>query len=292
MKKVIKEDKNKFYLYNPIPIVKQEATEVIKRIMMVHGMSFEFGKTADLNQLDTVNKMRMEDYINRIVKYKEIRGHAIEGLMCGLYNGTLNTTQSGSWDYSVELGTVEQKYIEDEGESPVIGGYKQMLTSLGPEVNAIVKNVTDKHGESNIFLIKDEELTEIKKNVLKGMIADIVCISTKIEGKSRISRIRSYYFTKENFVNIFSDANNCSAPKQKGGNHLRIKSSVVRSQGVTFDIIVPTVTLEDEEKFLNVNQEENEISKIFGPYSNKIRPDILKWIKDNKKQFKDLVNSI
>jgi hypothetical protein len=287
MKKVLKEDKNKFYLYNPIPIVKQEASQVIQRILRTHGLSFEFGKDVDLNQLDTVNKMRMKDYINRIVKYKEIRGHAIEGLMCGLFDGKLNTTQAGSWDYSVAPGTVEQKYIEDEGESPVIGGYKQVLTSLGPEVNAIVKNVTEKYGESNIFLINDDDLTEIKKNVLAGMTADIVCISTKI-----IDRIRSYYFTKENFINIFSDASNCSAPKQKGGNQLRIKSSAVRSQGITFDIIVPKLTPEDEEKYLNINQEEQAVAQIFGPFSNKIRPDILKWIKNNKEQFKDLVSSL
>ena len=287
MKKVIKEDKNKFYLYNPIPVVKQEASEVIQRILRTHGLSFEFGKDVDLNQLDTVNKMRMKDYISRIVKYKEIRGHAIEGLMCGLYNGNLNTSQSGSWDYSVAPGTAEQKYIEDEGESPVIGGYKQVLTSLGPEVNAIVKNVTEKYNESNIFLINDEELTEIKKNVLAGMTADIVCISTKI-----IDRIRSYYFTKENFIEIFSDANNCSAPKQKGGNQLRIKSSAVRSQGITFDIIVPKISQKEYDEFLNINQEEQAVAQIFGPFSNKIRPDILKWIKNNKEQFKDLVNSL
>ena len=287
MKKVIKEDKNKFYLYNPIPVVKQEASEVIQRILRTHGLSFEFGKDVDLNQLDTVNKMRMKDYISRIVKYKEIRGHAIEGLMCGLYNGNLNTSQSGSWDYSVAPGTAEHQYIEDEGESPVIGGYKQVLTSLGPEVNAIVKNVTEKYNESNIFLINDEELTEIKKNVLAGMTADIVCISTKI-----IDRIRSYYFTKENFIEIFSDANNCSAPKQKGGNQLRIKSSAVRSQGITFDIIVPKISQKEYDDFLNINQEEQAVAQIFGPFSNKIRPDILKWIKNNKEQFKDLVNSL
>ena len=287
MRKVIKEDKNKFYLYNPIPVVKQEASEVIQRILRTHDLSFEFGKDVDLNQLDTVNKMRMKDYISRIVKYKEIRGHAIEGLMCGLYNGNLNTSQSGSWDYSVVPGTVEQKYIEDEGESPVIGGYKQVLTSLGPEVNAIVDNIIQKYSESNIFLINDDELTEIKKNVLAGMTADIVCISTKI-----IDRVRSYYFTKENFIEIFSDANNCSAPKQKGGNQLRIKSSAVRSQGITFDIIIPKISQKEYDDFLNINQEEQAIAQVFGPFSNKIRPDILKWIKNNKEQFKDLVNSL
>jgi len=287
MKKVLKEDKNKFYLYNPIPIVKQEASEVIQRILRTHGLSFEFGKEADLNQLDTVNKMRMSDYIERVIKYKEIRGHAIEGLMCGLFNGTLNTSKSGSWDYSVEPGTVEQKYVEDPGESPVIGGYKQVLTELGGETQKIVSNTLSKYGETNLFLVNDDDITEIKKQVLAGMIADVVCISTKLP-----DRIRNHYFTKDNFIQIFSDANNCSAPKQKGANQLRIKSSVVRGSSITFDIIIPNISKEEYDNFLSINQEERAISQIFGPYSNKIRPDILKWIKDNKESFKDLVNSL
>jgi hypothetical protein len=287
MKKVIKEDKNKFYLYNPIPIVKQEATEVIKRIMMVHGMSFEFGKTADLNQLDTVNKMRMKDYINRIVKYKEIRGHSFEGLMCGIYNGELNKDKSGSWDYRVDIGTVEQKYIEDDGESPVIGGYKTVLSKMGENVNQIVNKVMSDYNETNLFLIEDPEIVDIKKLILQNIIADVVCVSTKLP-----DRIRSHYFTKEQFVEVFSRASNCSAPKQKGGHQIRIKSSAVRTQGNTFDIVVPRISQKEYDQFLTINQEENEISKIFGPYSNKIRPDMLKWIKDNKQQFKDLVNLI
>ena len=200
MRKVLKEDKNKFYLYNPIPFVKQEASEVIQRILRTHGLAFEFGKDADLNQLDTVNKMRMKDYINRIIKYKEIRGHAIEGLMCGLFNGTLNATKSGSWDYSVEPGTVEQKYVEDPGESPVIGGYKQVLTTLGEETQKIVNNALSKYGETNLFLVNDDDITEIKKQVMAGMVADVVCISTKLP-----DRIRNHYFTKDNFIQIFSE---------------------------------------------------------------------------------------
>ena len=196
-------------------------------------------------------------------------------------------SQSGSWDYVVEPGTVEQKYVEDPGESPVIGGYKQVLVSLGAEAQKIVANVLSKYNEPNLFLVNDEELTEIKKQVLNGMVAEVVCISTKLE-----DRIRNHYFTKDNFIEIFSDANNCSAPKQKGANQLRIKSSAIRSSSVTFDIIIPTISDKEYNDYLNVNQEELAIAQIFGPYSNKIRPDILKWIKDNKESFKDLVNSI
>jgi hypothetical protein len=42
MKKIVKEESTKFYLYNPIPIVKQEASEVIQRILRTHDVSFEY----------------------------------------------------------------------------------------------------------------------------------------------------------------------------------------------------------------------------------------------------------
>ena len=50
-------------------------------------------------------------------------------------------------------------------------------------------------------LVKLEELTDIKKQVLNGMVAEVVCISTKLE-----DRIRNNYFTKDNFIEtpIFS----------------------------------------------------------------------------------------
>lgn len=287
MKKIIKEESTKFYLYNPIPLVKQEASEVIKRIMRVHGFDFEFGKDVDLNQLDTVNKMRMKDYINRIVKYKEVRGHAIEGLMCGLYNGKLNEVKSGSWDYMTSIGTVEQKYVEDISESPVIGGYKHVIKELTQEEQDVLKNSIEQFGETNIFLNSDPNITEIKMKVLSFMTAEVVCISTKLP-----DRIRNYYFTKENFVRIFSDANNCSAPKQKGANQLRIKSSVVKSEAITFDIVVPRISQKEYDEYLQVNNQESEAAKIFGPYHNKIRPDILKWILKNKESFKDMVNQL
>jgi hypothetical protein len=77
-KKLINEEgKNKFYLYNPIPIVKQEAVYVIQEILDAYELNFDWGQDVNLNSLNVVNRLRFEDYINRIVKYKEIRGHAV-----------------------------------------------------------------------------------------------------------------------------------------------------------------------------------------------------------------------
>ena len=122
-KLITEEDKNIFYLYNPIPIVKQEATFVIQEILKSRNLNFEWGENVDLNTFDVVNRMRFKDYINRVVKYKEIRGHAIEGLMAGLFGGVLNESKSGVWDYEIRQGQVEQKFLNDSNESPSIGGF-------------------------------------------------------------------------------------------------------------------------------------------------------------------------
>jgi hypothetical protein len=287
MRKVIREDATKFYLYNPIPIVKQEASEVIQRILRTHGISFEFGQDVDLNQLDTVNKMRMKDYIVRVLKYKEVRGHNIEGLMCGLFNGKLNDKKSGEWDYVIPQGTVEQKYVESLSESPVVGSYKSILFSFPDEVLRTIANITDKYGEKNIFLINDSELDVFKKMILEKMIVNIVCVSTK-----GIQKISNYYFTKEDFMNVFIDANNCAAPKQKDSYQLRMKSSTIASKAKKFDILIPKISQKEYTDYLSVSGEEQQVAQIFGPFSNKIRPDILKWINDNKESFKELVNSL
>jgi len=287
MRKVIKEESTKFYLYNPIPIVKQEAAVVIQRILKTHGISYTFGQDVDLNQLDVVNRMRLKDYIVRVLKYKEVRGHNIEGLMCGLFNGKLNDKKSGEWDYVVPEGTVEQKYVEDISESPVIGSYKSVLFSLPEDVLRTIANITDKYGENNIFLINDPELDMFKRMVLEKIIVDNVCVSTK-----GVQKITNYYFTKEDFINVFIDAKNCSASKQKDSYQLRIKSSAIVSKGKRFDILIPKISPQEYKEYLSVTGEEQQVAQIFGPYSNKIRPDILKWIKDNKEEFKNLVNSL
>ena len=61
-KKLIKEDNNLFYLYNPIPIVKQEAVIVIQTILRTHGINYQFGETVDLNaELGVVDEEKTEE---------------------------------------------------------------------------------------------------------------------------------------------------------------------------------------------------------------------------------------
>jgi hypothetical protein len=287
MKKIIKENEKKFYLYNPIPIVKQEASEVIKRILNAHNISFQFGETVNLNELDTVNKMRMRDYINRVIKYKEVRGHAIEGLMVGLFDGQFNKEQMGSWDYMVRQGTVEQKYIEDINESPSIGAFKNIIDGLPQKDSDEIRNILSKYESQNIFLINDPELEKYKRNILETMLTDIICVTTK-----SLTKLVNYYFTKEDFISYAIDAKNIAAPKNKNSLQLRIKSGLLTSKANKFEIIIPSISQKEYDDYMKEDSEEIRISKIFGPYYNKIRPDILKWIKNNKDLFKDSVNQL
>ncbi len=272
-KKLINEEgKNKFYLYNPIPIVKQEAVYVIQEILDAYGLNYNWGQDVDLNSLNVVNRLRFEDYINRIVKYKEIRGHAIEGLMAGLFNGTLNESKSGIWDYKINQGEVEQKFLNDNTESPSIGGFTTALTSLGSEAVANIKNTLSKYDitGTNLFLVNDDSLTEYKKEILRKILVDITSITFESD-----DRLKTYYLTKENAVELFSDASNIRKPRKLGSNELRVSSDVFIKKGSSFDIIKPIVSDEERKEYLEVSQRDEEVAKIFGPYGGKIRPDIL-----------------
>jgi len=288
-KLITEEGKNKFYLYNPIPIVKQEAVFVIQEILEAYGLNYDWGQDVDLNSLNVVNRLRFEDYINRIVKYKEIRGHAIEGLMSGLFNGTLNESKSGIWDYKVSQGEVEQKFLNDTTESPSIGGFTNALNSLGADAVIDIKNTLSKYDMTgtNLFLVNDDSLTEYKKEILRKILVDITSITFESN-----DRLKTYYLTKENAVELFSDASNIRKPRKLGSNELRVSSDVFIKKGNSFDIIKPIVTKEERKEYLEVSQRDEEVAKIFGPYGGKIRPDILNWIEQNKEEFKNLVNTL
>jgi hypothetical protein len=289
-KKLINEEgKNKFYLYNPIPIVKQEAVYVIQEILDAYGLNYDWGQDVDLNSLNVVNRLRFEDYINRIVKYKEIRGHAIEGLMAGLFNGTLNESKSGIWDYKINQGEVEQKFLNDNTESPSIGGFTTALNGLGADAVIDIKNTLSKYDMTgtNLFLVNDDSLTEYKKEILRKILVDITSITFESD-----DRLKTYYLTKENAVEFFSDAINIRKPRKLGSNELRVSSDVFIKKGSSFDIIKPIVSDKERKEYLEVSQRDEEVAKIFGPYGGKIRPDILNWIEQNKEEFKNLVNTL
>lgn len=288
-KEVISESNKLFYLYNPIPIIKQEAAAVIQNILKSKKITYTFGEDVDLNEMDVVNKMRFKDYIIRVVRYKEVRGHAIEGLMAGLFDGVLNESKSGLWDYQIRQGQVEQKYINDTSENPSIGSFTNILNSLGDESVSIIKNTLDKYGVNgtNLFLVNDDELTPFKRQILEKMLVDIISVTTKVG-----NNLVTYYIEKPQAIELFLDAKNIYNPRKKGGNELRVSLKTLLENGNTFKIIIPSISQKEYDEYLVISGEESKVSKIFGEFSNKIRPDVLNWIINNKEEFKQRVNEL
>lgn len=278
-----------FYLYNPIPIVKQEAASVIQNILKSKKITYVFGEDVDLNEFDVVNKMRFKDYIIRVTKYKEVRGHAIEGLMAGLFDGVLNEQKSGLWDYQIRQGRVEQKYGNDMSENPSIGSFTNALNKLGEEAINNIKTILNDYGlnGTNLFVVNEPELTEYKKTILNDILADIIAVTSK-KGNNLIT----YYVTKEQAIELFSNAENIYNPRKKGTNELRVSMSSIVNNGNSFKIIIPSINQQEYDEYLTISKEETNVSKIFGPFSGKIRPDILNWITNNKETFKEYVNRI
>jgi hypothetical protein len=281
-------DNKYFYLYNPIPIVKQEAAYVIQNILKSKKITYVFGEDVDLNEMDVVNKMRFKDYITRVTKYKEVRGHAIEGLMAGLFDGVLNEQKSGLWDYQIRQGQVEQKYGNDMSENPSIGSFTNALNKLGQDVVNDIKNTLNKYDiiGTNLFVVNDPELDEYKKTILTDILADIIAVTTK-----RGNNLVTYYVTKSEAIELFSNAENIYNPRKKGTNELRVSMSSIVSNGNSFKIIIPSINQKEYDEYLSISEDETNISKIFGPFAGKIRPDILNWIKNNKDTFKEYVNT-
>lgn len=286
---IISEQNRYFYLYNPIPVIKQEAAAVIQNILKSKKITYVFGEDVDLNEMDVVNKMRFKDYITRVVKYKEVRGHAIEGLMAGLFDGVLNESKSGLWDYQIRQGQVEQKYINDMSENPSIGSFTNILNSLGDENLNIIKNILTKYGVSgtNLFLVNDDELTPFKRQILEQMLVDIISVTTKVG-----NNLVTYYIEKPQAIELFLDAKNIYNPRKKGGNELRVSLKTLLENGNTFKIIIPSISQKEYDEYLVISGEESKVSKIFGEFSNKIRPDVLNWIINNKEEFKQRVNQL
>lgn len=287
--KLISESNKLFYLYNPIPIVKQEAAAVIQNILKSKKITYTFGEDVDLNELDVVNKMRFKDYIVRVTKYTEVRGHAIEGLMAGLFDGVLNEQKSGLWDYQIRQGQVEQKYGNNMSENPSIGSFTNALNKLGEDSINDIKNTLSKYGinGTNLFIVNDPELTEYKKIILNDILADIIAVTSK-KGNNLVT----YYVTKEQAIELFSDAENIYSPRKKGTNELRVSMGSIVSNGNSFKIIIPSINQKEYDEYLTISKDETSVSKIFGPFAGKIRPDVLNWIVNNKEEFKRRVNQL
>ena len=88
-------------------------------------------------------------------------------------------------------------------------------------------------------------------------------------------------------IEALSPAKYAATTRAKRAGKAKGKQFVPQPKGIK-----AKVKPEEYDEYMNVTKRDEEVSKIFGPYGGKIRPDILNWIDKNKEEFKNLVNTL
>lgn len=268
------------HLYGSIPVSKQKSSVVIKKIIYnntIHRTSFfKLGEDIDFISDAPQDKVRFVDYFDSLINSKETRGHNFEGTIAGIYNGELSEPGE-KWDVSIENKTWSVKFIDKNSKAPEIGRYKKVIGE-----NNLTISVDKYNGLTKIFKIHNDEYVDMLKeeiwdNVISHGITGGWLIAYQYKGDIVIHKI-----DLENMKDILFSG--CTT-SPKGGliNFYSLAlSPKYKNISQKFTIKIPKLDLK-ELKQLYLNKEESIWSKdVFGPCSNKIRPDVLRYIKDNK----------
>lgn len=269
------------HLYGSIPVSKQKSNVVIKKILYRNTSTpfFKLGDNIDFISEAPQDKVRFVDYFDSLINSKETRGHNFEGTIAGLYNGELSEPGE-KWDVSIEGQTWSVKFIDTSSKAPEIGRYKKIITD-----NNLIKSVDKYNGLTKIFRISND----IYVDMLKEEIWDSV-ISHGITGGWLIGYpfkgdVVMHKIDLESMKNLLFSGYTASP---KGGLisfYSLALSSRYKNISQEYTIKIPKLNLK-ELKGLYLNREEKNWSNdIFGSYSNRIRPDVLRYIKHNEKEI-------
>ena len=273
-------EKGRFHLFAPIPINRTTASEVIKRILKSENKRYQFGQDIDLNDLSLVNRLRFGVYLDELLTELGTRGHNYEGFMTGIYDGYLPKDTNYWFDYRIREGTVEQKFIKSNAESPQLKTYASLIKKH-PEYEGVLELPnTPQNIQKKLKMLNENEF-----------LTDLYIFSTKTEsGQGKGYKIENYVITKEEMVQILLNPDNLLAPKTKGLTALRISSKVLGS--VKFTITTPRYKMSELQDLVKLTDKEQEVMSAFGKHSEHIRPDVIKDITKELANFIELLINV
>jgi len=276
------------HIYSPIPLSKQIASVVIKKIL--YPDYYKLGEDIDLTYHSPQDKVRFVDYFNSIIKYKETRGHNFEGFIAGIYNGNLSKPYE-KFDVTIDNKTWSVKFVDTPSKAPEIGSFRDSLkyNNLDTKIeeeggltrvfrgdninlkNNIWTNVISK-GITGGWLIAYEVKNDKERYILVNMLDLDTMKNVLLNGGTAAP--------KGGFKAIFSLAlAACSIKSKPAGNRC------YRTNSKQFKIIIPQLSLGELKKMYLSNKEELWAKNVFGEFGNKIRPDVLRYVKANKEEI-------
>ena len=269
------------HLYGSIPVSKQKSNVVIKKILYrntTHADEPFFKLGEDINMISDApqDKVRFVDYFDSLINSKETRGHNFEGTIAGLYNGELSVPGE-KWDVSIQGKTWSVKFIDTSSKAPEIGRYKKIISD-----NNLINSVDKYNGLTKIFRTSNDVYVDMLKEEIWYSVISHGITGGWLIGYPYKGDIVMHMINLDSMRDLLFSGYTASP---KGGLisfYSLALSSRYKNISKEYKIKIPKLNLK-ELKQLYLNKEENEWSKdIFGSYSNRIRPDVLRYIRENE----------
>jgi hypothetical protein len=266
------------HLYGGIPVPKEKSSVVIKKIITADmGRTFKLGEDVDINFCKPHDKIRFSDYFDSLLEDKDVRGHNFEGLIAGLYDGTLSLRGS-KYDLTIEGKKYSVKFVDHKNKAPEIGRFKSIIESN----TRLNKKVLESGGLTSVFRSDD---TRLKTKVWNA-------ITSEIDGwilayPDNISNPTNIVINIVDKPEMFRIVNQGYVVAPKGGladKYSLALSSTYKSVGEyeTSNIKIPFVSLDDLRNEYSTVKSEDWSTQVFGNIAFKMRPDVLRYIRMNK----------
>lgn len=272
------------HLYGSIPVQKEKASIVISKIIL-NGRKkhFRLGDDIDISHEATHDKVRFVDYFDSLIKSKDIRGHNFEGTICGLYGGDLSQ-RGEKWDLTIDGQSWSVKMVNSGSERIEIGSFFNDVLRKDKD-----KDVEFLGGITNIFRESDDYEF---KNSLFDIISDRITggwiIAYPVYKDNKLSEISVNIISVESMRDLLVNKGLSVAPKSgmKDLYSLALSSTYKRYEGVKKSkIIIPTLSLRDLREIWSSGDESSWGYNVFGKWTEKIRPDVLRYIKNNSEEI-------
>ena len=251
------------HLYGSIPVPKEKSAVVIKKIISTSGKSFKLGDDIDIAHNEVHDKIRFSDYLDSLLEDKDVRGHNFEGLIAGLFNGTLSR-RGVKYDVTIDNKRYSVKFVDHKGKAPEIGRFKSIITS-----NKILDDEVKGIGLTRIFKSDNMQLkSKIWEDITPDIDGWILAYPDVIDDPYIPTR-----YIKLNIIDkpkMFEILKNGYVVAPKGGYSdlysLALSSRYIRNfEYTTSTIKIPQVTIEElKSEYQEVQSEDKWAYNVFG----------------------------
>lgn len=269
------------HVYGSIPVPKEKSRVVIGKIVVSNlNRFYEINEDVDLQYQKIHDQVRFVDYFSSLIKSKSTRGHNFEGLIAGLFGGTLSKSEHSKWDVEINGKHFSVKFVDNASKSPQLGSFTNSFS------NETKEEILREGGLPRLFQGENDELkARVFRDMSRGVNGWLIGYPSKDGSKIVVNHI-----TKMGMKKLLVDTPGLSGGPKNGYNREPFScglSATYKNYNLVrdFDIIIPKLSIEELRKEVRNVSEEEWSDYVFGEYGAKIRPDVLRYIHKNQQQI-------